>query len=333
MTKKALSVADRSFPGGLKQYALDQTSLELENGTWPQVTVQNNDLTFSRGVMELLRPVPKRGQIFAHVLNNQGVRGATILQVFQSRSNSSQLYACGATLIVDTAWANLLADAAQTRSQTTILLMDNNEAMDLISSSSRHETYAQVLNGSNSTETLSESIRAAVLVRYGDYDALAGRAGDTFEVSINGQTYFLLAGTVKLTAYEENELVLVIAIPRSTIFSEIDSAQTHSMVIAVCLSTGLAVVMALVFALILAPLRHMAKAMGLLTQLNFGALENGKILDESSYISEIRAVQSSFSTMVLAFAGGIRKNRELAQMKGKGIRDSMKEKERFDRSL
>ncbi|KAJ3161024.1 hypothetical protein HDU88_007440 [Geranomyces variabilis] len=145
--------------------------------------------------------------------------------------------------------------------------MDNNEGMDLISSSNRHRTYAQVLKGANGTETLSESVRAAVLARYGDYNTLAKKAGETFEAGIDGQTYFLLAGTVKLTAYEENELVLVIAIPRSTIFSEIDSAHTHSMIIAVALSTGLG---------------HLAKAMGLLTQMNFGALENGKILDESN---------------------------------------------------
>ncbi|KAJ3147648.1 hypothetical protein HDU89_005266 [Geranomyces variabilis] len=100
---------------------------------------------------------------------------------------------------------------------SAILLMDNNKGMDLISSSNRHRTYAQVLNGLNGTETLSQSVRAAVLARYGDYNTLAKKAGETFEVGIDGQIYFLLAGTVKLTAYEENELVLVIAIPRSTV--------------------------------------------------------------------------------------------------------------------
>ncbi|KAJ3150714.1 hypothetical protein HDU86_006331 [Geranomyces michiganensis] len=194
--------------------------------------------------------------------------------------------------------------------------------MDVISSSSRRQTYDQVLKGPNSTETLSKSIHAAVLTRYGDYKTVIAMAGQMFETKIDGELYLILVGTVKLTAYDENNLVLVIATPRNTIFAKIDSAQKHSVIMAVGLTTGIAVLMALIFALIVAPLRHLAKSMVMLTQMDFAALENGKILAETSYISEIRAVQRSFTTMVLAFAAGIKKNRELGQFRANAQRDS-----------
>ncbi|KAJ3170400.1 hypothetical protein HDU88_009029 [Geranomyces variabilis] len=51
--------------------------------------------------------------------------------------------------------------------------------------------------------------------------------------------------------------------------------------------------------------------MGLLTSLDFTSLHKGDILEQKSAITEIRNVQGTFSTMVKAFAGGIKQNRDL----------------------
>ncbi|KAJ3011225.1 hypothetical protein HKX48_006944, partial [Thoreauomyces humboldtii] len=288
-TNPALGITDLSFPGGLHQYALNQTSLELANSTWPQFTKYPNDLTFSRGILELLQPIPKMGQIFGSTLNQQGLRGATILQAFNfaSPTNISTLYACGATLVVDSAWNALLQEAAGSGTQTVILLLDNTPAINLISTSNRHLSYAQALSGGNSTETLSASLRTAVLAHYGgSYNTSIATASTSFETSVEGTTFIVLTGSVALTAYAEDNLVLVIATPRAAIFSTIDSARTRSVAIAVGLSVGLAVVMACIFALIVTPLRHLAGAMGLLTQMDFSALDSGKVLEVNSHISE-----------------------------------------------
>ncbi|KAJ3156085.1 hypothetical protein HDU86_004053 [Geranomyces michiganensis] len=95
------------------------------------------------------------------------------------------------------------------------------------------------------------------------------------------------------------------------IFARIDSAQKKSIGLAIGLSIGIGMLMALLFALIVTPLRRLAHAMGLLTTLDFTSLHKGDILEQKSAISEIRNVQGTFSTMVKAFAGGIKQNRDL----------------------
>ncbi|KAJ3011546.1 hypothetical protein HKX48_006783 [Thoreauomyces humboldtii] len=90
-------------------------------------------------------------------------------------------------------------------------------------------------------------------------------------------------------------------------------ARKKSLGIAIGLSIGISLLMALLFAMIVAPLRSLAQAMQMLTQMDFASLHKGDILSQKSAISEIRNVQGVFSTMVKAFAGGIKQNRDLQQ--------------------
>ncbi|KAJ3153049.1 hypothetical protein HDU86_005347 [Geranomyces michiganensis] len=163
-------------------------------------------------------------------------------------------------------------------------------------------------------ETLSESLRQVVIAKYGSYDGMVAdpKLGESFEANVEGDTWIVLVGRLQMDDYEADQLVVIVAVPRATIFSRIDSAKKKSMGLAIGLSVGIGMLMALLFALIVTPLRRLAAAMGLLTNMDFASLHKGDILEQKSMISEIRKVQATFSTMVKAFAGGIKKNKEMA---------------------
>ncbi|KAJ3012093.1 hypothetical protein HKX48_006449, partial [Thoreauomyces humboldtii] len=84
------------------------------------------------------------------------------------------------------------------------------------------------------------------------------------------------------------------------VFSRTDTAKRLSLALAVGLGVGTTLLMGLGFAVLLVPLRHLAKAMEALTLMDFSALDSGRVLDEKSFIAEIRIVQKTFSTMVKA---------------------------------
>ncbi|KAJ3273886.1 hypothetical protein HK104_004216 [Borealophlyctis nickersoniae] len=81
---------------------------------------------------------------------------------------------------------------------------------------------------------------------------------------------------------------------------------------------------AIIFIMVAYPLAQLARAMKTLTNLDFASLEKSKVLENRSLLLEARTkrsnittrcglynVQVTFSTMVKAFAGGIKKNKEM----------------------
>ncbi|KAJ3000928.1 hypothetical protein HKX48_003175, partial [Thoreauomyces humboldtii] len=219
-------------------------------------------------------------------------------------------YACGASLVVESTWNSLLMSAAGPES--ILIMLDSNNTLGVISSSNRPVSYSDQLAHTVSTETLTASIRQAVIDEYGSLyaDVSAQVGAHSFQRDVEGQSWIIMIGEVELTQYEEDKVLIVIATPRKKVFAQIDAVRSRSVAIAVGLSVGISLLMAILFGLIVIPLRHLAKAMIMLTQMDFAALDSGKLLDEQSHITEIRAVQYSFSTMVKAFAGGIKKNRQ-----------------------
>ncbi|KAJ3132358.1 hypothetical protein HDU90_007419 [Geranomyces variabilis] len=171
-----------------------------------------------------------------------------------------------------------------------ILLLDSKDSLTLVSTSNRAVTYDQAFLSHLDkafNETLSQSLRAAVIAKYGTYSGLVADSnlGKSFEAQI---------------------------------YAPIDSANKKSLGLAIGLSVGIGMLMALLFALIVTSLRRLAHAMGLLTSLDFASLHKGDILEQKSAISEIRNVQHTFSTMVKAFAGGIKQNRDLQSQQSNG---------------
>ncbi|KAJ3282096.1 hypothetical protein HK104_011105 [Borealophlyctis nickersoniae] len=158
---------------------------------------------------------------------------------------------------------------------------------------------------------MSESVRQAVISKYGQYANVPLDQISSFQANIDGQQdWVVLVTGVPLSGYLEDTLVLVSATPRALIFGRIDSARSRSTGIAIGLSVGMTILIAGLFVGVAAPLAKLSRAMDMLTQLDFDALEKGKLLSEHSLIYEIYRVQTTFATMVKAFAAGIRKNRD-----------------------
>ncbi|KAJ3162530.1 hypothetical protein HDU88_006689 [Geranomyces variabilis] len=337
-TDTAVAVEDFSTPGAASQWAIDQTNYSLLNETdpttgkfyagaqywnyttyamngyfWPIYSRKPWDVTNSPLVQQLLLANPKRDPFFGMSYNGQGLRGASISQVFTS-ADPSLNYGCGATITVESRWNQLLIEAAGVNTPNKILLLANTEDLALVSTSNRNISFGVALTqGVGSNETLSQSLRAAVLSKYGTYSAMAAdpTLGTSFEAQVEGETWILLVDRVKLSGYDSDQLVVVLAVPHASIFSRIDSAQKKSLGVAIGLSIGIGILMALFFAVIVTPLRRLAHAMGLLTSMDFASLHKGTVLEQKSAITEIREVQRTFSTMVKAFAGGIKQNRDL----------------------
>ncbi|KAI8823187.1 uncharacterized protein EV422DRAFT_523664 [Fimicolochytrium jonesii] len=309
-TDAALGIEDFSDPGAARQYALDQKTVELRSSE-PQVYKKMWDMTYSLAVRELLKPVPRRSMFFGTTISNQGLRLASISQVFDSLTDPPMPYVCGATIVIDATWNKLLVEAAENNTSTTVLLLNSDRNMTLMASSNRREDFDYIYGGRNSSEELSEEIRAVVVGRFGEYSNVPLGEISTFEGVVMGAEWIILVGGVSFSEFAEERVVLVLATPRLAVFQAVELAQRRSTAIAVGVSCGIAVAMALVFAFIVTPLRQLAKAMSLLTQLDFATLENGHILDQQSWITEIRNMQNTFTTMVRAFAGGLKKNRQL----------------------
>ncbi|KAJ3003507.1 hypothetical protein HKX48_001725 [Thoreauomyces humboldtii] len=351
-TDVAIAVMDYGSPANIAQYQLNETALTLRNMSgpffmnaavggagpplnyanyvtngyiWPSLVLYGAGgftVTTAESIQELLLPTPRRNPFFSVSTNAQGIRGATITQIFTS-ADPTLNYACGATISVDSTWSALLIDAATVSPSSVIMLLDNDEPMTLLSTSNRNISYLQTLTQQASAyanETLSPLLRQAVLNRYSNYDGLAAAtssAYSSFDATVQGEIWIIMVSRVALTTYDVDQLVVVTATPRRVIFSKIDSARKKSLGIAVGLSVGISLMMAGLFALIVAPLRRLSIAMQMLTQMDFASLHKGDILSQKSAISEIRNVQGTFSTMVKAFAGGIKKNRDLTHSPAK----------------
>ncbi|KAI8841731.1 hypothetical protein BC829DRAFT_402055 [Chytridium lagenaria] len=152
---------------------------------------------------------------------------------------------------------------------------------------------------STTNDTTLKSIGTKIRSIYGNFTKIPNRnQTTTLQTDVDGQQW--LISTRYLT--EPNDWLLVVAIPRSDFFGEIDAATRR--VLAICISIAVIGIgfVALISFFALQPLGKLAKAMESLTKLDFSALE-GNILNERSGVTEVRRLQ--------AFASGIRKNKAL----------------------
>ncbi|KAJ3157237.1 hypothetical protein HDU89_002649 [Geranomyces variabilis] len=80
--------------------------------------------------------------------------------------------------------------------------------------------------------------------------------------------------------------LLVLAIPRSEVYGEIDRARTRARGISIGVSVGMAVVIGGIFVLVVLPLSDLVREMAMLTKLDFGTLESSGALDNRSWVWE-----------------------------------------------
>ncbi|KAJ3149092.1 hypothetical protein HDU86_007035 [Geranomyces michiganensis] len=131
------------------------------------------------------------------------------------------------------------------------------------------------------------------------------------EVVIAGTRWIMMSQAMHMNSYTDQDLLLITAIPRADVYGSIDHSRTQALSISLGIASGMAVVSVILFILIVIPLFKLARAMGILTKLDFGQLEKSHILDDRSFIWEVRKVQEVFGLMVKAFAGGLKRNKAM----------------------
>ncbi|KAJ3272361.1 hypothetical protein HDU76_010932, partial [Blyttiomyces sp. JEL0837] len=107
------------------------------------------------------------------------------------------------------------------------------------------------------------------------------------------------------------------AIPRADFFAKTDEANKKAIIVAVCIGVSGLVFAGLASWLAMRPLQTLTTAMEKLTKMDFSALE-GDILNDRSFMTEVRKLQSTFALMCKAFAAGIKKNKSLMGAKPGG---------------
>ncbi|KAJ3089126.1 hypothetical protein HK102_007137 [Quaeritorhiza haematococci] len=146
-------------------------------------------------------------------------------------------------------------------------------------------------------DSISESVRADLKLLYGSFDKIP-YTPQIWDRNINGIDY--IVGVASFNFTNANKYTLAAVIPRNQAFSSIDKANRDSIIIYVVVTVGVVTVFGSMMWFILKPLHTLSVAMERLAQLDFAALENGKLLDISSVITEISAIQNNFSVMVKA---------------------------------
>ncbi|KAJ3332583.1 hypothetical protein HDU76_013760 [Blyttiomyces sp. JEL0837] len=159
----------------------------------------------------------------------------------------------------------------------------------------------------NTNDTVVRDLGAFIKGKYGNYSLVPNlNSTVTLTTTINGVQWFINLRYLD----DPNNWLLVVAIPRSDFFDKTDNAAKLAIILSSVIGVvgvGLAAV-ASIFAM--RPLSKLTKAMEKLTKLDFAALE-GNILNERSFMREVRDLQITFATMCKAFASGIRRNKAL----------------------
>ncbi|KAJ3279271.1 hypothetical protein HK104_001606 [Borealophlyctis nickersoniae] len=153
------------------------------------------------------------------------------------------------------------------------------------------------------------NVGLAVQALYGNVTQVPINAEQLLTASydINGEPWFIT--TRYFTALPYN-WIMVVAIPRRDFFARIDSSQKTGTIVAAVVAVGGALLVSMAAFAALRPLHALSTSMKQLTKFDFSSLEGG-ILDNRSFVREIRNLQETFSAMVNAFSVSIRKNRAL----------------------
>ncbi|KAI8802454.1 hypothetical protein BJ742DRAFT_911445 [Cladochytrium replicatum] len=126
--------------------------------------------------------------------------------------------------------------------------------------------------------------------------------------SDNGNVWATTA--VRLKSGIRDDFALVVAMPRNQFTRDIDVSKTKGTILAIVFA-GLGLVLGVVLTLLATwPLKTMTQNMEKATKLDFSMLEDGKF-NESNFFLEVRNMQRTFNTMIKAFAGAIKNNRNL----------------------
>ncbi|KAI8906233.1 hypothetical protein DFJ77DRAFT_478086 [Powellomyces hirtus] len=226
-------------------------------------------------------------------------------------------YSCAAGLRIDDQWNDLLRNLKPVPNSVVAIY---GQDFSIMASSNMVVAGGTEADGAVYAQAVPDSFTIAVQEilrsRYnanGQSAMKAAGTGLSIQVIIEGQKWIINLALIKMGALEDGQFLLVAALPHKEIYGVIDSATKRSLAMAIGIAVGMAVLIAGVFVMMTLPLLRLAGQMGQLTKLDFGTLEQSGALDRRSLIWELRKVQTTFATMVRAFAGAIKKNKQMAQ--------------------
>ncbi|KAJ3294161.1 hypothetical protein HDU76_006975 [Blyttiomyces sp. JEL0837] len=263
---------------------------------------------------------PMNSEPFYSWTYNFGTMIASVSQsVFDlTISPTHPIYACSIGFENNNALGSLFTSIKVT--QNTKLMMIDSVTGTLLANSVKNSIYhvnetdplktVTPWKPTDSNDTTTVRIGETLLRLYGNYSKIPRDVnGQTITTQTDigdGQQWFIN------TKYLDrpNNWVLIVAIPRSDFFADVDNAEKKVLIISVTVAVVGVILTAVASFLALRPLYKLTKAMEALTKMDFSALE-GNILKDRSFISEVRKLQRTFSTMCKAFAAGIRKNKAL----------------------
>ncbi|KAJ3086039.1 hypothetical protein HK102_013571 [Quaeritorhiza haematococci] len=207
-------------------------------------------------------------------------------------------------------------DRLQGRLQRTIVIF--NENLEPIASSlpvNGIEDFRSREFKGNETSTnffkfdsVVSSLQTALKTRF--LSAPFNTTGNTtlqFTESFNGTQYIIGFASWNVTAYDR--WTLAVMAPREQVYGPIDSANQRATIVVVVVTVGVLLTSGAAMFVIVRPLGAVAAAMKRLTNFDFTVLEGGNLMHVNSLVAEIAYIQDTFTTMVRAFAGGIRTNK------------------------
>ncbi|KAJ3284779.1 hypothetical protein HK104_009774 [Borealophlyctis nickersoniae] len=247
-----------------------------------------------------------------------GSRLANVARLrFMAANSPNPTYACAAGIRVDSSWNALLNQSKPSTSSVVAMLSQKN--LTLVASSNTF--LSNIFNVTGDTfgdavatyDNFTLALRDSVYNRFGNFNMAVGNGFNSYVDSVDGgEPWIINMSPVNFSTYVDTDSVLVVAaIPRKDLFGVIDAAKKRSTSTVIGISVAMGVLVTSVFVAVALPLMKLAKAMGVLTNLDFAQLEESKVMDGNSLIWELYNVQTTFSTMVKAFAGGIKKNKEM----------------------
>ncbi|KAJ3167904.1 hypothetical protein HDU88_001851 [Geranomyces variabilis] len=326
LSNYVFSVIDNRAPTVQSAYAVDPITLMPDTSSF--LTYPFSQIIPGTGLMQLGLIQAAPAPFFSINKANNGLALGLVIQQFWEPGKSVYTgslpkYACMGGIQITTTWINMLRDANPL--STSMVAMYDSKTLSVIGSSGMvvNNTasvgpggvvtygdpspdplaiaFQDVVRGRYSTVLGTNPLKANLTAAYATVQAEL-----SYEIDFAGTLWIINVDIVGLGTYDY--ALLVLAIPRSEVYGEIDRARTRARGISIGVSVGMAVVIGGIFVLVVLPLSDLVREMAMLTKLDFGTLESSGALDNRSWI---RHVQVVFATMVKAFAGAIKKNRAM----------------------
>ncbi|KAJ3145208.1 hypothetical protein HK101_002521 [Irineochytrium annulatum] len=265
---------------------------------------------------------PTNTKVFTSLAFNAGVMIFGVNQIYTAPGAATPNYACSVGMENEGALGSLFESIKIT--PNSHLLMIDSLTGTMLASSTPYSLF-EITNTSDpvlpvrtwtpltSNDTYANMIGKTLISSYGNFSEIPNMNGTLMLQNVDigdGQPWFI---NTRYLAAPSNWL-LIVAIPRADFFSSTDAANRKALILSSSVAVAGVLVSAILAFLALRPLATLARAMEMLTNMDFKALE-GDILTRRSFISEVRNVQGTFATMCKAFASGIRRNQQLTRGK------------------